>query len=45
MSKNGNQIKVFNSVKDAGDFINKSNANVNISACALGKRKSAYGYQ
>lgn len=35
----------FNSVLEAGEFIGASHANVNISACALGKRKSAYGYQ
>lgn len=43
--KNGEEVNRFNSVLEAGNFINKPHANVNISACALGKRKSAYGYQ
>lgn len=45
MFQNDKQMKIFNSVKEAGAFIGKSNANVNISSCALGKRKNAYGYQ
>lgn len=45
MFQKGKQIKIFNSAKEAGIFINKPNANINISACALGKRKNAYGYQ
>lgn len=38
------KVQRFASVTDAAKFIGKSNAQVNISACALGKRKSAYGY-
>lgn len=40
----GIQIKKFNSVLEAGQFVGKPHASVNISACALGKRKTAYGY-
>ena len=43
--QNGIEVRRFNSVLEASKFINKPHANVNISACALGKRKSAYGYQ
>lgn len=42
--QNGIQIKKFNSVLEAGRFVGKPHASVNISACALGKRKTAYGY-
>ena len=38
------KVQRFASVLDAAKFIGKPNAQVNISACALGKRKSAYGY-
>ena len=38
------KMQRFASVLDAAKFIGKPNAQVNISACALGKRKSAYGY-
>lgn len=38
------KVQSFASVLDAAKFIGKPNAQVNISACALGKRKSAYGY-
>ena len=38
------KVQRFSSVLDAAKFIGKPNAQVNISACALGKRKSAYGY-
>lgn len=38
------KVQRFASVIDAAKFIGKPNAQVNISACALGKRKSAYGY-
>ena len=31
-------------IKSAAKFIGKHRAQVNISACALGKRKTAYGY-
>ena len=43
--QDGEEVCRFNSVLEASNFINKPHANVNISACALGKRKSAYGYQ
>ena len=43
--QNEKEVHKFNSVLEAGNFIDKPHANVNISACALGKRKSAYGYQ
>lgn len=36
------ELNTFNSVKEAAEFLNKAPAN--ISACALGKRKNAYGY-
>ena len=42
--QNGIEVRRFNSVLEASEFIGKPNANVNISACALGKRKTAYGY-
>lgn len=42
--QNGKEMNRFNSVKEAGLFIGKPHAEVNISACALGKRHSAYGY-
>ena len=38
------KVQRFASVLDAAKFIGKPNAQANISACALGKRKSAYGY-
>ena len=42
---NGNvKVQSFASAIDAAKFIGKPNAQANISACALGKRKSAYGY-
>lgn len=43
--QDGIEVRRFNSVLEASEFIGKPHANVNISACALGKRKSAYGYQ
>lgn len=42
--QDGIEVKRFNSVLEASEFIGKPYANVNISACALGKRKTAYGY-
>lgn len=39
------KVQRFASVLDAAKFIGKPNAQVNISACALGKRKTAYGYR
>ena len=39
------KVQMFASVLDAAKFIGKPNAQVNISACALGKRKTAYGYR
>ena len=38
------KVQRFASVLDAAKFIGKSHAQANISACALGKRKTAYGY-
>ena len=38
------KVQSFASVLDAAKFIGKPNAQANISACALGKRKTAYGY-
>ena len=38
------KVQRFASVLEAAKFIGKPNAQVNISACALGKRKTAYGY-
>jgi uncharacterized Fe-S cluster-containing protein len=38
------KVQRFKSVKEAAKFIGKHNAQANISACALGKRKTAYGY-
>ena len=38
------KVQRFASVSDAAKFIGKPHAQVNISACALGKRKTAYGY-
>ena len=43
--QDGKEIYRFCSVLEASNFINKPYASVNISACALGKRKSAYGYK
>ena len=42
--QDGIEVRRFNSVLEASEFIGKPHANVNISACALGKRKTAYGY-
>ena len=42
--QDGIEVRSFNSVLEASEFIGKPCANVNISACALGKRKTAYGY-
>lgn len=42
--QNNIAVHRFNSVLEASVFIGKSHADVNISACALGKRKSAHGY-
>lgn len=42
--QDGIEVRVFNSVLEASEFIGKPHANANISACALGKRKTAYGY-
>ena len=39
------KVQDFPSVLEAAKFIGKPNAQVNISACALGKRKTAYGYK
>ena len=39
------EVQEFSSVLEASKFIGKPNAQVNISACALGKRKTAYGYR
>ena len=39
-----NKVKLFNSLKDAGLTINE-NAFKNISSCANGKTKTAYGYK
>ena len=38
------EVQTFSSVLEAAKFIGKPNAQTNISACALGKRKTAYGY-
>ena len=38
------KVQRFASVSDAAKFIGKPHAQINISACALGKRKTAYGY-
>lgn len=38
-------IKEFDSMREAEDFIGKKNANVHISQCCNGIRKSAYGYK
>lgn len=45
MLENGNMVKEFASVLEASNYLNVKNGSTNISACALGKRKSAYGYQ
>lgn len=42
--QDGIEVRRFSSVLEASEFIGKPHANVNISACALGKRKTAYGY-
>lgn len=40
----GNFIKTWESIKKAANFFGKENSTL-ISACAMGKKKSAYGYQ
>ena len=42
--QDGIEVMRFNSVLEASEFIGCPHANVNISACALDKRKTAYGY-
>jgi len=42
--QDGIEVNRFNSVLEASKFIGKPHADVNISACALSKRKTAYGY-
>jgi hypothetical protein len=42
----GNKIKKYNTIKEAGNEINlNSNSYKNISACALGKTNTAYGFR
>ena len=43
LDKQGNIINKFSSLAEAAQFLNKPKSN--ISAAALGKRKTAYGYQ